>query len=229
MHRSFRSAFCLILLVLTFLVGGCTGQRMESANGKVEDLNGPVAPTPQATRVARKAVVALTPAQEKALQNELMSLPEGLLDFDTPPALRHNTPVRLEARLSREFVVKLNEAIGKQGLLRGFQTREIMGLGLKADGMTVKSLTPTEQKVGDTPTTTWAWEVNPSSTGRHALTLTLTLHFQDPTGNRQRAYPVVERFVDVQDAQGGFLATYGWWILAILLVGAAVVLLVKKP
>jgi outer membrane murein-binding lipoprotein Lpp len=224
-----RFAALAAVLVVSLMTGACSSQkRMESATGRVEDLNGPVSPEGN-VRVARKAVVELTAEQEKALQNELLALPEGLLNFDTPPALRRGSPVRLEARVSRDFVTKLNEALEKQPLLSGVRVKDMLGLGLAAGSMTVKPLSSVEQKVGEAESTTWAWEVTPSTLGRFALTLNLTMHLRNESGQKQRAYPVVERYVEVQDAKGGFFATYGWWILAVLLVGAAVILLVKKP
>jgi outer membrane murein-binding lipoprotein Lpp len=233
MKSVFRLMALAALLSASLWTGACSSQkRMESASGRAEDLNGPVSPESSPTAVvavARKAVQALTAEQEKALQNELLALPEGLLTFDTPPALRHNRPIRVEARLSRDFIVKLNEALEKTTLLSRIKVKDMMGLQLNASGMTAKPLSSQEQLVGVDPTTTWAWEVNPSELGRHSMVLTLTLHLLHDQGQKVRAYPVLERYVEVQDAQSGFFATYGWWILALLLVGAAVVLLVKKP
>jgi len=226
-----RSLSLAALFVALFMTGACSGpKRMESASGRMEDLNGPVSPvaTQQVTS-APKAVRNLTAEQEKIFQNEVLSLPEGLLTFDTPPALRRSSPIRVEARLSRDFVSKLNEALAAQSKLSGIKVKDMMGLLLNAPGMSVKALSSQEQLVGADPTTTWAWELNPSALGRHSLTLTLVLHLANGSGNKQRAYPVVERFVDVQEPESGFFATYGWWILALILVGVAVVLLVKKP
>jgi hypothetical protein len=219
------------ILATLFLTGACSGhRRMESANGKMEDLSGPVSPE-QTAEVTPKAVAAreISADQEKALQGEVLSLPEGLLTFDVPPALRRNNPVRVEARLSRDFIVKLNEALAAQTKLSGIKVKDMMGLQLNAPGMSVKPLSSLEQWVGSDPTTTWAWEVNPSALGRHSMTLTLVLHLSNVSEGKQRAYPVLERFVDVQEPESGFFTTYGWWILALILVAVAVVLLVKKP
>jgi hypothetical protein len=234
MKSVFRLMAIAVLLSASLWMGACSSQkRMESASGHVEDLNGPVSPSPspqpKTNVVGRKAVQALTPEQEKALQNELLALPEGLVTFDTPPALRRNRTIRVEARLSRDFIAKLNEALEKTTLLSRIKVKDMMGLQLNASGMTAKPLSSQEQLVGVDPTTTWAWEVTPSELGRHAFVLTLTLHLLHEQGQKTRAYPVLERYVEVQDAQSGFFETYGWWILALLLVGAAVVLLVKKP
>jgi hypothetical protein len=228
MKPAARLVVLAIFFAAFFMTGACTSnKRMESANGRMEDLNGPVSPEPTVT--APKAVQVITADQEKALQSEVLSLPEGLLTFDTPPALRRNSPVRLEARLSRDFIVKLNEALSTQEKLAGIKVKDMMGLQLNAPGMSVKPLSSLEQLVGADPTTTWAWEVNPTALGRQSLTLTLVLHMSNGSLKKQRAYPVLERFVDVQEPENGFFSTYGWWILALILVAVAVVLLVKKP
>jgi hypothetical protein len=217
-----------VLLAASLMIGACTSQkRMESANGRVEDLHGPVSPDRHPG--ARKAVTALTADQEKALQNEVLALPEGLLTFDTPPALRRNSPVRVEARLSNDFISKLNEALAANKAVAGVKVNDILGMQLNATGITIKPLSSQEQKLATEGHTTWAWELDPATLGRQSLTLNLILHLSNESGQKQRAYPVVERFVEVQEAEGGFFSTYGWWILALVLVGAAVVLLVKKP
>ncbi|GEM_PF-2364855 len=237
MRTLVRWSMSIAVVAASLMMGACSSKRMESASGSAVVSEGSTVETPTqessrgTTRsLGRKAVASLSVDQEKALQNELMALPEGLITFDAPPALRRGQTVRIEARVARDFVAKLNDALVANKLLRGAQVKNVMGLQLEAPGMKVKPLTTLEQMVGTDPTapTLWAWEVTPTVLGKNALTLSMILHLQRELGQKQRAYPVLERHVDVQDAKGGFFATYGWWLLALLLVLSAVVLLVKK-
>jgi len=217
-------------LVLTGLLalGGCASRRIESASGaSLEDTTGPVAPRHHAVRSL--ALKELTEEQTQVLLDELKSLPEGLVTFDPPPAMRIGAPVRLEARIAKDFPLKLSEALEKTGKFKGVSVKNFVGMQLTGSGFTLLASSPEEQAVGDAPFTTWAWSAVPNAIGRHPLLLTVTLRMALNGNELKRAYPILERSVDVQAAEGGFFQTYGWWILAVLLVGAAVFLLLKKP
>jgi len=217
-----------LALASALAFSGCASRRIESASGASlkEDAAGPVAPRRHAGSLAAKD---LSEEQAKLLQTELSSLPEGLVAFDPPPAMRLGTPVRLEARAAKDFPSKLSEALEKTGKFKGVTVKNFVGMQLTGSGFTLLASSPEEQAVGEAAATTWAWNAVPNAQGRHPLLLTVTLRMLLNGNELKRAYPVLERTVDIQNAEGGFFQTYGWWILAVLLVGAAVYLLLKKP
>jgi hypothetical protein len=220
----------VLALAGTLVLGGCASKRIESANSSVLEEESVTSPTPprRQARVAAKASKELSEDQTKILQDVLASLPEGLVTFDPPPALRIGVPVRFEARIARDFISKLTVALEATGKFTQLQAKSFVGLQLTGDGFTMLAAGPEEQPVGDQNFTSWAWNAVPNKAGRSSLALTATLRLLLNGAEQKRAYPMLERWVDVQEPQEGFFKTYGWWILAILLVAAAVFLLLKK-
>jgi hypothetical protein len=97
----------IAVVAASLMMGACSSKRMESASGSAVVSEGSTVETPTqessrgTTRsLGRKAVASLSVDQEKALQTELMALPEGLITFDAPPALRRGQTVRIEARVA---------------------------------------------------------------------------------------------------------------------------------
>ncbi len=229
-HR-FVWPLAVLALAGTLVLGGCASKRIESASGSVLEEESVTSPTPprRQARVAVKASRELSEDQTKILQDVLTSLPEGLVTFDPPPALRVGVPVRFEARIAKDFIPKLTAAMVATGKFTEIQAKSFVGLQLTGEGFTMLAASPEEQPVGDQNFTSWAWNAVPDKLGKHSLALTATLRLLLNGSEQKRAYPVLERWVDVQEAEEGFFKTYGWWILAILLVAAAVFLLLKKP
>jgi len=228
---SLRLTFMAALLGVGLLAGCSSQKTIQSAPGSSlqEDTQGPTAPL--AHHVGRSHAQPLqevSDEQARLIQDELLALPEGLFTFDTPPALRKGMVSRLEARVSKDFPVKLTEAIQKNPKLRGITVKNFVGLQLAGTDFDLKSDSPEEQPVGDQSFTVWAWDVKSDVLGKRPLALTMTLRLANSLGEKKHVYPVLERSIDVQEVPGGFFKTYGWWILAILLVAAAVALLLKK-
>ncbi len=156
------------------------------------------------------------------LQQELDSMPSGVLMFNAPDIMILGITERIEVRISQKLdCCLLNNLKG-----RGFPQTEILKISslmkvkLTGDSFTIIELNEEEQIISKKEYSEWAWDVMPKKSGIRKLYLHVTLRMILPHGEERKDHPVLEREINVnvnlKFSSKKIIKKYWKWIISSL-------------
>lgn len=186
-----------------------------------------------------------TPAPQTVAQRieaELERLAPGRMLFNPPETMTVGQTERVEVRITRELLGldppatdPLTENLQGSGSpeIEPVQVGTFMRARLLGENFSITPLNNTEQVVGRTGFTEWAWEVMPRRAGEQTLHLAVTVQLRAEGGvEAVRDFPVREKVVTVAVNPGYTLASLGrgYWpcLLGGLILATGTLVVVRR-
>jgi hypothetical protein len=165
----------------------------------------------------------LDPAEIVA--RELAQLETGRILYNPPDEMRVAETERVEARITRDMGIPLNEGLSGSGTPREEEipVTTFMTVRLTGNNFDILPLSSNEQVVaGDLPTS-WAWDVTPRASGEQRLMLIVTARVKlAGYPDEQKDLTVIERPIAVQVnpvySARAFVSENREWIVSAVLI-----------
>ena len=178
----------------------------KSSAGGYPTGSSPLPPPPIASAPPPGATPPVAPpphrrAEIGEISRILRALPRASIAFNAPSTLSLDESTVVELLLApdqavRELKRKVQE-IGKRVGAR-ISYSELMEAHLVGSDFTIKPVVAERQVVSESGTTRWAWEVQPTSTGRQRLHLTLTALLDVRGRESPRAIRTFDQTLDIR-------------------------------
>lgn len=208
---------------------------MSSCGGSARDAAPTVgAPAPEPPEPPRSG----GPGADQTIDEAIRELPRASLAFNAPKTMRvHKTAVIQALMSDTQLVTQLQSKLTEVGQREGARivASDEMEASLQGLDFKIQALTPARQPVGHRATR-WAWEIEPTGTGRRRLHLTLTALIDVDSGitgapPSRYAVRTFERTLNVESVPvpsgkkvTDFLSGNWQWLISTLLLPAGLAL-----
>ncbi len=171
-----------------------------------------------------------------AVDDVMNTLVDGRVEFNPPPQMKIGESTTLEARITADLKADISKNLVGDGkpvvaqLKVGPYMKSTLTSG--ADEFRIDKLSSDEQPVGMTGYTSWAWQVTPLRSGKHKLSLLVSVVLNIPNhGQEEKSYLVYERDVTVVASPGYTLGRFmndNWKYIFGTLTLPVILALIKK-
>ena len=220
--------FFLVIVAIAFsgiLAAACGGEGMRTPSHPPSITQGNTGlPQESVNQAQSLALVYRFMAIDAILEHMI----NGNIAFNIPQkmGIQDSATIQLKLGLNTE-ISDLKRLIDSEGLKEGFNIRvaDRMEARLTGQNFTITAITPEEQAISRTETTSWSWEVKPRTKGKQYLHLTLTAIIGVNGKSMPRTIRTFDKAIDVEITQAQELQSFvgqNWqWLWATLLVPIA--------
>ncbi len=175
------------------------------------------------SRSVLKSIPSLNPTSE--VDKALQQLPKGNITYNAPKSMNLDDTATIELYLSlNKTVEQLKQRIKYAGAKVGerITVSDIMQAELSGTNFSVNPVTPKEQAVSSTGTTTWKWEIAPKKEGIHTLHLCLAVVLDVNGKSRSRSIGTYQEDIEVKVTAGqkaiDLFKNHWEWLFSVLLI-----------